>query len=58
MKTCSHCGGQEPDNVYMCPLCDRPLPIKWPSSLVLQKAALTLLIPVLVWVMMTRLLGV
>jgi hypothetical protein len=58
MKTCRHCGRIEPDNVYMCPACDRPLPIRGPSARLLQKAALTLGIPVVVWELMTRLLRV
>jgi hypothetical protein len=58
MKTCRHCGRAEPDNVYMCPTCDRPLPIKWPSQFTIRKVALTVLIPILIWVVMTRLLGV
>jgi hypothetical protein len=42
----------------MCPLCDQPLPINWPSTVLLEKAAITVLIPMIVWVVMTRLLGV
>jgi hypothetical protein len=56
MKTCRHCGRIEPDNVYMCPACDRPLPIRGPSGRLLQRALLTLVIPLVVWVLMTRLL--
>jgi hypothetical protein len=58
MKTCRHCGRVEPDNVYMCPACDRPMPIKWPSRLALQKIALAVLIPLFVYLLMTRFLGV
>jgi hypothetical protein len=58
MKTCRHCGCIEPDNAYMCSLCDRPLPFKGPSELLVRKAALTVAIPIVVWIAMTRLLGV
>ena len=58
MKTCRHCGRIEADNVYMCPSCDRPLPINWPSLVLLEKAAITVLVPMIVWAVMTRLLGV
>ncbi len=58
MKSCRHCGCIEPDNAYMCTVCDRPLPFKGPSELFVRKVGLTLTIPFLVWVVMTRLLGV
>jgi len=58
MKTCRHCGCIEPDNAYMCSVCDRPLPFQGPSGTFLRKFALTVTIPILIWVVMTRLLGV
>jgi hypothetical protein len=58
MKICRHCGSAEPDDVYRCSVCERALPIRMPSELALRKAGLTVLIPVLVWVVMTRLLQV
>lgn len=58
MKTCRHCGCIEPDNAYMCTVCERSLPFRGPSELLLRKAALTVLIPGVVWIVMTRLLHV
>ena len=57
MKTCRHCGSAEPDSAYRCSLCERTLPVRWPNEMVLKKAALTVVIPPFVWVLMTRLLG-
>jgi hypothetical protein len=58
MKTCRHCGSAEPDNVYTCTVCEHALPFKWPSQIARRKAALTVVIPILVWVVLTRLIGV
>jgi hypothetical protein len=58
MKTCRHCGSAEPDNVYRCTVCERSLPFKWPSQMARRKAALTVVIPIVVWMIMTRLIGV
>lgn len=58
MKTCTHCGSAEPDSVYRCSVCQRALPIRWPGEMALRKAALTVVIPVFVWMIMTRVLGV
>jgi hypothetical protein len=58
MKTCRHCGSAEPEDVYRCSVCQRALPIGWPNEIALKKAALTVIIPPCVWVLMTRLLQV
>jgi hypothetical protein len=58
MKTCRHCGSAEQDDAYRCSLCQRALPLRWPSEVAIKKAALTVVIPPFVWVVMTRLLGV
>jgi hypothetical protein len=58
MKSCRHCGSVEPDDVYRCSMCERPLPIEWPGEIALKKAALTVVVPIFVWVVMTRVLGV
>ena len=58
MKTCRHCGSKEPDDVYRCSVCERALPIRWPSEVTLKKAALAIVIPLFIWIVMTRLLGV
>jgi hypothetical protein len=57
MKTCAHCGNVEQESAYRCSVCDRALPLRGPSELALRKASLTVLIPLLVWVVMTRALG-
>jgi hypothetical protein len=58
MKSCRHCGSAEPDTAYRCSVCERSLPVRWPSEMVMRKTGLTIIIPYLVWVVMTRLLGV
>jgi hypothetical protein len=58
MKTCRHCGSVEQDIAFRCSVCERPLPVRGPSETALKKAALTVVIPPFVWVVMTRLLGV
>jgi hypothetical protein len=58
MKSCRHCSSIEPDNAYTCSVCLRALPFKGPSRRALQKTAITITIPILVWVVMTRVLGV
>ncbi len=55
MKTCRHCGCIEQDNAYKCSVCEHPLPFKGPSELLVRKAGLTILIPVVVWIAMSRL---
>jgi hypothetical protein len=57
MKSCPHCNSIEPDNRYVCSVCQRAIPPAGPSRRTLQKTALTLAIPIVVWVLMTRLLG-
>lgn len=57
MKTCRNCGLTHPDNVYICPVCDRTLPFNGPSPLAIKKAGITILVPILVWIVMSRLLG-
>lgn len=58
MKSCRHCNSVEPDNAYICTVCQHTLPFKGLSSRTLQKIGLTVTIPVVVWEVMTRLLGV
>jgi hypothetical protein len=57
MKTCRHCNSVESDNTYVCSVCQRALLPAGPSRRTLQKTALTVAIPIVVWVVMTRLLG-
>jgi hypothetical protein len=56
MKQCRHCSSVEPDNAYTCSVCQRALPFGRPSTRTLQKTALTVTIPIVVWEVMTRLL--
>jgi hypothetical protein len=39
-------------------VCERALPLRRPSDIALRKAAITFVVPIFVWVVMTRLLGV
>lgn len=55
MKVCRHCGSAEPDDMYRCSVCQRALPLQMPSDLAMRKAGLTVLVPALVWIVMTRL---
>ena len=57
MKTCRHCHSVESDNTYVCSVCQRALLPAGPSRRTLQKTGLTVAIPIVVWVVMTRLLG-
>lgn len=58
MKSCRHCNSVEPDNTYTCSVCQRALPFKGPSRRAVQKTAITVAVPIFVWVVMTRMLGV
>jgi hypothetical protein len=58
MKSCRQCGSVEQDNAYICSVCQHTLPFKGPSTRTLQKALLTIVIPIVVWEVMTRLLNV
>jgi hypothetical protein len=58
MKSCRHCNSVEPDNAYVCSVCQRALPFQGPSRRALQKTGLTVAIPIVVWEVMTRLLRV
>ena len=57
MKSCRHCNSVETDNTYVCSVCQRALPPAGPSLRTLQKTALTVAIPIVVWVVITRLLN-
>jgi len=58
MKSCRHCNSVEPDNAYVCSVCQRTLPFKGLSRRTLQKTGLTVAIPIVVWQVMTRVFGV
>jgi hypothetical protein len=55
VKTCRHCNSVETVNTYVCSVCQRTLLTEGPSRRTLQNTALTVVIPVLVWVVMTGL---
>jgi hypothetical protein len=57
MKSCRHCNSVELDNTYVCSVCQRALLPAGPSRRTLQKAVLTVGIPIVVWMVMTRLVG-
>jgi|GEM_PF-2846687 hypothetical protein len=59
MRTCAQCGFQTDGGGLSCPLCGHRLPILWGiSELTLRRIGITVLVPLLVWIVMTRLLGV
>ena len=59
MRRCSQCGYEHDGAGLSCPLCGQRLPIIWGvSDLALRRIGLAILVPVLVWIVMTRLLGV
>ena len=58
MKQCAYCGLAAEDRAVVCPLCGQRLPGSLISGLALRRLALAVLIPLLVWIVMTRLLGV
>jgi hypothetical protein len=58
MKRCRHCGSIEQDSTYVCSVCQHTLPFNGPSRRALQRMALIVAIPIVVWEVMTRILGV
>lgn len=56
MSTCRVCGLETP-GFGTCPVCGTRLPLVGPSWLTWRKILLAILIPVVVWKVMTALLG-
>ncbi len=60
-RTCKHCGVSADASDVTCPACGNVLPFSLAmfglSELALRKIGLTALIPVLVWKVMTALVG-
>ncbi len=57
MRQCSGCGFTTDAGDLSCPVCGRRLPFHLGiSELAFRKIGLTVLIPVLVWIVMTKLL--
>lgn len=57
MRQCSGCGFTTDSRDLACPVCGRRLPLQLGiSDLAFRKIGLTILIPVLVWIVMTKLL--
>jgi hypothetical protein len=60
-RICKHCGVTPEDGEVTCPACGNTLPFSLSmlglGDLALRKIGLTLLIPVVVWKVMTALLG-
>lgn len=57
MRQCPSCGFTTDSSDLTCPVCGRRLPLKLlPSDLTLRKIGLALLIPVVIWLLMTSLL--
>ena len=57
MKQCPACGFNSDTGDLTCPVCGRRMPLNLFSELTLRKIALALLIPFLIWVLMTTLFG-
>jgi hypothetical protein len=61
LRTCKHCGVTADASEVTCPACGNVLPFHWSmmglNDLALRKIGLTVLIPLLVWKVMTALLG-
>jgi hypothetical protein len=58
MRQCPHCGFQS-EGGLTCQLCGHRLPFMWGlNDLTVRRIGITLLVPVLVWILMTRVLGV
>jgi hypothetical protein len=54
MRQCSGCGFTTDSRDITCPVCGRRLPLGI-SELTIRKIGLAILIPVLVWIAMTKL---
>ena len=58
MRQCPNCGFQS-EGGLSCQLCGHRLPILWGiNDLTVRRIGITLLVPVLIWILMTRVLGV
>jgi len=58
MRQCTGCGLTTDTRDLTCPVCGRRLPISFGMSyLTVRKVGLAILIPVLVWIVMTKLLS-
>jgi len=58
MRQCSGCSFTTDSRDLTCPVCGRRLPLQLGmSDLTVRKIGLTILIPVLVWIVMTKLLA-
>jgi hypothetical protein len=58
MRQCSGCGLTTDTRDLTCPVCGRRLPLSLGmSQLTVRKVGLAILIPVLVWIVMTKLLA-
>jgi hypothetical protein len=57
MRQCSGCGFTTDSSDVSCPVCGRRLPLQLGiSDLTFRKIGLTILIPVLIWIVMTKVL--
>ncbi len=57
MRQCPSCGLNTDTSDLLCPVCGHRLPLQLMSGTTARKVGLTVLIPALVWVVMTRLFG-
>jgi RNA polymerase subunit RPABC4/transcription elongation factor Spt4 len=58
MRQCAGCGLTTDSGDLTCPVCGRRLPLQLGvSQLTVRKIGLAILIPVLIWIVMTKLLA-
>ena len=58
MRQCPHCGLQS-EGGLTCQLCGHRPPLLWGiNDITVRRIGITLLVPVLVWIVMTKVLGV
>jgi uncharacterized membrane protein YvbJ len=57
MKQCGYCGLSSEDRSFLCPFCGHRFPGPFVSTQALARVLITIVIPPIVWVVMTRLAG-
>ena len=58
MKQCDYCGLTSEDRGFLCPFCGHRYPVTFFSRQALARILITIVVPALVWVVMTRLVRI
>ena len=58
MRQCDYCGLTSEDRGFLCPYCGQRLPVTFLSRDTLARIIITILVPAVVWVVMTRLVNI